>query len=273
MHPNLVQYALNYAEKGFSVIPISATSKRPIVAFADKPPLTAKQIKKIWNENPTANIALRTTNFFVVDVDRHNGFDGMQSLVKSCKPDWFNQTLAEKTAHDGVHFYFAKPASFEVKQNIGILQNVDIKAHVNNYVLCAPSQLEDGKYEWINHKPMISPCKEMIAWLASHQMNTSQKLNFARGANPTSKTITAKLFETIIKGFGSKGSRNNDLTSFMGSLLYRNVDPEIAGQLALIANNHTATPLPEKELERTVNSMIARELRRRKDISNYGNNN
>ena len=63
MHPNLVNYALSYAGHGFSVIPIG-NNKRPLIKFADKTPLTGTEIRDLWNKYPTANIALKTDNFF-----------------------------------------------------------------------------------------------------------------------------------------------------------------------------------------------------------------
>ena len=67
----------------------------------------------------------------------------------------------------------------------------------------------------------------------------------------------------IINGFGETGGRNNACASFMGGLLYRNVDPDIAFELAKIANNNTKDKLSEEEVERTANSMIEKEIRRR----------
>ncbi len=76
----LVDYAIKYSEHGFSVIPIGQ-NKRPLIKFADKPPLTTNQIIEIWAKYPDANIALKTENFFVVDVDRHStNIDGLNSI-------------------------------------------------------------------------------------------------------------------------------------------------------------------------------------------------
>lgn len=60
---NLVNYAVNYAEHGFSVIPIGQ-GKKPLIKFANRPALTPDEIRKIWKENPLANIALKTDKFF-----------------------------------------------------------------------------------------------------------------------------------------------------------------------------------------------------------------
>ncbi|HER0781044.1 TPA: primase alpha helix C-terminal domain-containing protein, partial [Streptococcus pyogenes] len=57
--------------------------------------------------------------------------------------------------------------------------------------------------------------------------------------------------------------RNNALAEFVGGLLLRNVDVEIAYTLAKMANHKTADPLSDKEFERTFKSMCDKELRRR----------
>ena len=49
----------------------------------------------------------------------------------------------------------------------------------------------------------------------------------------------------------------------MGGLLYRNVDPEKAVKLAILANDATEDKLSSDELIRTVQSMIDKDIRRR----------
>ena len=53
---SLVNFAKQYAEHGFSVIP--TIEKRPLVKFADREPLTVDEITKFWQTHPYANIAL-----------------------------------------------------------------------------------------------------------------------------------------------------------------------------------------------------------------------
>lgn len=261
MHPNLVNFALNYAEHGFSVIPIGS-SKKPLIKFADRAPLTSTEIREIWQKYPTANIALKTDKFFVIDVDRHGGEDGMKSIKALNHDEWFKDTLTERTAHNGFHFFFTKPSKVKIQQNIGFLPSVDLKAHENNYVVVAPSQLGDKQYKWLNSKPMKEPPQGLIDLILEKQKEF-KPVEQLEGYKPTGKTQTTELFEKIINGLGPTGGRNNALASFIGGLLFRNVDPEVAGQLAVIANNNTEDSLSLNEVERTVNSMIKKEIRRR----------
>lgn len=76
---NLVNYAIYYAEHGYSVLPM--INKRPLIEFANQPPLTIPEIKQLWLHNPFAQIALRTIDFFVIDIDVHdvNGYDSIKN--------------------------------------------------------------------------------------------------------------------------------------------------------------------------------------------------
>lgn len=256
---NLVNYAVHYAERGFSVIPIGQ-NKRPLIKFADKPPLTTAEIKKLWDRFPLANIALKTDKFFVIDCDNHEGQPaGIDELKKLNHNDWFKNTLTETTKHGGFHFYFQKPKNVTMTQVIGILPSVDLKANNNNYVVVAPSK----GYKFINKEPMKIAPKGLMDWIKSK----TEKPDKTRIANLYQKinrrTKTTDLFETIINGFGDEGSRNDRLTEFMGGLLLRNVNPNIAAQLAILANDNTSDPLPINEVERTVRSIVKSEGRRR----------
>ena len=263
MHPNLVNYALSYAEHGFSVIPIGS-NKRPLIKFADKPPLTNTEIRDLWKKYPTANIALKTDRFFVIDVDRHNGEDGMKSIKALNHDEWFKDTLTERTAHNGFHFFFTKPSKVKIQQNIGFLPSVDLKAHENNYVVVAPSQLGDKQYKWLNSKPMKEPPKELLELILKKQKETIPIDDDLKGAYVAKdKTATAQLFEKIVDGLGETGGRNNALASFMGGLLFRGVDPNKAYQLAVIANNNTEDKLSNDEVYKTCESMLDKEMRRR----------
>ena len=145
-------------------------------------------------------------------------------------------------------------------QCIGLLPGVDLKAHENNYVVVAPSKIDGKSYRWLNHKP-IRPAPagllELIQSKAKPEKKTILDYKIA------SKTQTSKLFELIANGLGDTGRRNDTLTSFVGGLLYRGVDPDAAAKLALIANNNTTDSLPLNEVERTVNSVIEKEIKRR----------
>ena len=157
---------------------------------------------------------------------------------------------------------------------IGFLPGVDIKAHPNNYVLVAPSATDKGQYEWDLEKSkegltMVTPSKQLIeaikkqyALTNGHSYDGKDGLRALRARTyQKTKSQTTELFETIAVGFGDEGGRNDKLTSFVGGLLYRAVDDELVFQLAQIANDNSISPLPQQEVERTVESMIKKDRR------------
>lgn len=186
----------------------------------------------------------------------------MESIKALDHGEWFKDTLCERTHSGGFHFYFRKPAKQKVTQNIGFLPNVDIKAHDNNYIVVAPSP----GYKWLNHKPIQPLPKGLLELILKKQAESKPSTGIEAGYKVDSKSATAALFEQIVDGLGATGGRNNALAAFVGGLLYRGVDPYKAAQLAVLANENTQDKLTTAEVEKTVNSMIDKELRRREGL-------
>lgn len=98
-----------------------------------------------------------------------------------------------------------------------------------------------------------------------------------RGSNPkpkiklypknlsNSKSMTMRVIDTLLNGLGNEGGRNVNLTKFVGLLLNKWVDCDIptAYDLALIANDQTDEPLPIEELDKTFESIVRAENRKR----------
>lgn len=262
---NLVNYAVAYANKGLSVLPM--LNKKPLIKFADQPPLTEPEIRELWKKYPFAQIAIRTTDFFVIDIDTADahGHDGFKSIDEYEHKDLLIPTLEQKTASGGRQLIYFKRNDIEVSQNIGWLPGVDVKAHVNNYIVIAPSTHKGKQYEWLNHNPIVTPSRELIELI---NCKPAGKQRYNGQTYSTDKTATSELFEEIVNGLGETGGRNNALASFIGGLLYRNVEVETAHQLALLANDNTEKSLSPNEFERTFESMVKKEIRRREDVHN-----
>lgn len=268
---NLVNYAVAYAEKGLSVLPM--LDKKPLITFADKPPLTVDEVKHYWKQFPYAQIAIRTINIFVIDIDTKeaHGHDGFKSIDEYEHKDLLIPTLEQTTSSGGRQMIYFKRPDMEMSQHIGWLPGVDIKAHVNNYFMIAPSERKGKTYKWLNHKPIVTPSKELIELINERP---ESKSNYSPGDYKFSdeKTATSNLFEEIVNGFGETGGRNNALASFVGGLLFRNVEVETAYELAIQANDNTEKSLPKKELDRTFESMVNKEISRRERAEQIGRN-
>lgn len=89
----------------------------------------------------------------------------------------------------------------------------------------------------------------------------NQKPHYHIPRQSGNKTITMRVIDTLLHGFGDEGGRNDKLASFVGGLLIRAVDDELVLQLAHIANNNSPNPLSAREVDRTVESMIKKDRR------------
>lgn len=265
--------AVQYAAKGLAVIPISPTSKRPMMKFANRPPMRVDEVEEFWSKHPNANVALRTIDFFVIDVDRHGDVDGMEAIKEINHKEWFNDTLIEETAHGGIHIYFMKPTDskgmpMNYKQIIGWRKGIDIKYDKNNYVVVSPSVLDGKHYKWINKNPIKSAPKPLIDLIFNNQSSyndiTPHYTNYTAGKSNFSSR-KGEFLHMVAYGLGDKGSRNDNLTKLFGWLLAYNNDIEAAMQLAIEANRKTADPLPDHEVNSTINSILTSELSKRKE--------
>lgn len=79
------------------------------------------------------------------------------------------------------------------------------------------------------------------------------------------RSITMRVIDTLLNGFGDEGGRNIAVTRFVGLLLNRWVDCDIetAYELTQIANSVTSSPIPDNELDRTFESIVKAEIRKR----------
>lgn len=79
------------------------------------------------------------------------------------------------------------------------------------------------------------------------------------------RSMTMRIIDTLLHGFGDEGGRNVTLTRFVGLLFNKWVDCDLetAYELTKIANSVTAEPLPIDELDRTFSSIARAEYRKR----------
>lgn len=254
-----LQSALRYAKLGYSVLPMNG--KHPLIKFADHPALTADQIKKYWSKHPNANIALRTTNFFVVDIDtkQAHGKDGMAS-IKQLPPDVILPTRTQKTASGGYQMFYTKPQGSHLKQVIGLLPGVDIKAHPNNYVLVPPSTTEKGRYRWLNDSAQMKlPSALLLEMIANYQPQATRKPQ--QGSYRPGKKWTGRVLDNIVMG-APEGQRNDYLTRLCGQMIYAGAESDTVWTLINYANQFNMPPLEDREVGKIVASVLKEELRK-----------
>ena len=99
----------------------------------------------------------------------------------------------------------------------------------------------------------------------ANTVTASQKPHYHTPCQSGNKTITMRVLDTLLHGFGVEGGRNVAVTRFVGLLLSKWVDADVATayELTTIANSVTNNPLPVEELARTFESIVRAEIRKR----------
>lgn len=167
---NLARAALSYAKFGRSVFPLVEGGKRPATGHGVKDATTDRaKICAWWTERPSSNIGLAVLpHELVVDVDVRSGgdqtlFDWLEGSRASDEPGLPN-TPTQKTPTTGSHFFFKRPAGFELVAHPGA--GIDVLG-VGKYVVAAPSRIEGraDPYVWTTRLSK-TPLAELPNWLA-----------------------------------------------------------------------------------------------------------
>lgn len=226
------EHALEYLERGWSIIPIKPGSKLPVIPSwrqYQKTKPTGDEVRRWWEQYPDANIALicgAISGVIVVDVDTHHGgvTDGLE----------LPPTLVAKTGGGGFH-YFYKWNKDLIGAKVGIRTGIDIRSEAS-YVVVAPSLHASGNlYEW------MTDADEEIAdppgWLYVAKEDEKPKTNW----------------EEFFQNSSKKGTRNMNATQLAGKIIGE-VSPEMWDTLgyALLQtwnSKHAKPSLPETELK------------------------
>ena len=99
----------------------------------------------------------------------------------------------------------------------------------------------------------------------ANTVTDSQEPHYHTPRQSGNKTITMRVLDTLLHGFGDEGGRNVAVTKFVGLLLSKcvNADVATAYELTTISNRVTDNPLPVEELARTFESIVKAEIRKR----------
>lgn len=269
---DMLRFALGYSRRGYSVIPLIPNTKRPMQAFADKPPLTEEEIKEIWTKTPNANIAIKTVDFFVIDIDLHGESNGFESLKNWKYLKEIPKTSQVVTASGGKHLYFKKRVGDTIPQRIAFLEGVDIKYNVNNYVVAPPSEINGKVYYWDMDKSLpnlqlAEATKELMEAIRETAGITSEpefKYKGALSHFKVDKPRISKVTEAVnecLQGLGGEGARNNKVASYTGKLISMGIEREIVELLVNVMNDKSPKPLTPRELNNTIQSMYATDSR------------
>lgn len=140
----LVFAALEYAERGWKIVPCRPSGKIPLTPNGYKDASSdPAQITEWWSKWPLANIGLAcdASGVVVVDADTYKPECEWANMARSLDvPD----TLIQRSASGGTHYFFSAPEDAEFKGQMG--KGIDVKH--KGYVLLEPSVFGGNKYQF-----------------------------------------------------------------------------------------------------------------------------
>jgi hypothetical protein len=237
--PSKVQYALNYAQRGWPVIPLYwvedgvCSCSEPKCTHPGKHPLTVhgvndatvdvRAISAWWQECPDANIGIATgaaSGIVVLDVDPRNGGDKSLGELEESHGSLPDGPRVQ-TGGGGEHMYFALQGG-TIRSKLGLLPGLDLLGD-GRYVVAVGSNHASGKtYIWQHGKtPTKVPLPVMPDWLHKLASNNTQ------APRPQIQTDVVAI---------PQYQRNTTLTSLAGTMRHRGMH-QISIEAALLKEN------------------------------------
>jgi putative DNA primase/helicase len=247
------EHALNYANIGFSVIPLhypsqqSCSCRNKTCSSIGKHPITrqglkeascdVKQISEWWDQFPMANIGLLTGTkgkVAVLDIDQHSsGFESLKLLEE--KYGKLPNSQRARSGGGGLHIYFLSP-DYQLKNRVGLLPGLDIRGD-DGYIVAPPSVHSSGqKYTWIMEGP-LEPLPEWLFELVNAPKNLINE--------------SAKPADAI-----KPGRRNHTLASIAGLLRSHGLELDKISKGIHALNKALCEPcLPDEEVTKIASSI------------------
>ena len=241
--------ALTYAQYHWSVIPIRAVDKRPLIKWQEyqQRRATENEINEWFHRWPTANVGIVTgsiSGIVVLDIDpQHGGDQSLTAWEKQHSP--LPRTVEVKTGGGGRHLYFKHPGGV-VHNKVGIAPGIDIRGD-GGCIVAPPSIHSSGNhYLWVKgHEPGKINTAAFPAWLLE---------KVAGKGKPPGHSV--QHWQQLVRNGVEQGKRNATIASLTGHLLWHGVDPDIVEELLLCWNRVRARPpLDDEEVIRTVKSI------------------
>jgi N6-adenosine-specific RNA methylase IME4 len=253
---DLARAALAYARRGLSVHPCVPEQKLPLLNdWPNRASHDPRTIASWWRRWPTANIAIATggeMRLLVVDVDPDAGGEATLAVLER-EHGALPATVECITPRGGRHVYFIVPRGRPMPGNSAgkLGQGIDTRGH-HGYVLAPPSTVNSKAYAWsVDSGDRIA---EAPGWLLELLQRTTDNGN----ATPPQE------WQEIALAGVDEGKRNQTIAKTAGLLFRRMPDPILAAALVACFNAvKCRPPLAATELKRTLDSIAAREMKRR----------
>jgi hypothetical protein len=240
-----------YVQRGWSVIPIQARGKRPLVPWLEfqQRVATAAEIDRWFTQWPEANIGIvsgSVSGLIVIDVDSgHRGSDSLDSIAR--KFGSFPPGMESTTGGGGRHLYFEHPGR-SIPNRAGMFPGIDFRGD-GSYVVAPPSVHPSGdRYRWVaKHGPDDLPLPPLPGW-ALHLLQPDRKQGHS-----------VRYWRTLVREGVEENGRDSTLASLAGHLLWQGVDPDVTLELMLAWNRvRCRPPLADKEVASVIEGIARR---------------
>jgi len=255
----ILDAALDYAEAGFSVIPVRPSDKAPYTAHGLKEATTdAETIREWWTRWPDANVAIAcgkpSHNIVVLDVDMKEKKNGLRSInAWQVNHGDFPETVVANTPSGGLHFFFRVDDPSLYKNRVEAIPGVDIRGD-GAYVVVYPSAGVNGK--WYTWRRGVS-CIE-IEEIADANASVLELLEMnSRDSAANRQQDAAKKQRAVVDV--EAGGRNDVIFRYAASQCGLAVPIEVTLEAALKLNETFKPPLDPAEVAKTVRSAYSYE--------------
>jgi hypothetical protein len=254
---NIIQSVLDYARRGFSVIPIQH-DKTPYISWKEYQTRKASsyEIEAWWEKIPNAMIGIVTgeiSGLLVIDCDTQEGYDAIQGLI----PDSLILPVA-RTPRGGWHLYFLFPQNCKLTVGTGIMPGVDFRGE-GGYIIASPSINADGKsYKWEEGLALneieAPPLPDAIINIIN---NNAYKRD--ESSNPSSPYRTLQ--------FLTEGRRDEDIFHAANCLIKGGCEIPYTEYIIDILAKNALPPFPQNEIKIKIQSALNRAEKRERKLA------
>jgi len=251
----MLDAALSYAALGWSVIPLQPRGKRPLLpswAEYQTRRATEEEVREWFTRWPDANLGIVTgavSGLVVLDLD---GPEAVQAVRERGGLPPAPCVVTGK----GYHYYLSHPGqSVQNAASLAGIKGFDVRGD-GGYVVAPPSIHHSGRfYRWAKWRStddvVLAPYPE---WLLEMLANRGQ------GAIISSQTDPGWV-ESLLRGV-HEGQRDDAATRLAGHFLGKDLPESEVLVLLLAWNQRNTPPLPDREIEKCVRSVVSRESRK-----------
>jgi hypothetical protein len=251
----MIDTALQYHEKGLSVIPVRP-DKKPFIPWTEYQSryATPEEIRAWWQKWPGAMIGIVTgsiSGIFVIDCDSEEAYWRIQELL----PDTFITCIA-KTPR-GYHLYLVMPKE-RIDNAAGILPGVDVRGE-GGYIIAPPSMNVEGKYyTWLDGLSILEGDPATVPDALNKSLSLYRA--FQGKATPVNNVNN-------VNNFLKQGTRDSDLFHVGNCLIKGGCKEHIARQVLDILAKNCEPPFPKQEAQRKIDSVLKRVERKDRSIA------